>query len=88
MRSAQNTIVSSRKIRRSLTSSYYHTYTEKNITEHIIHTFKYHFLATIEGTDDALPYLWYLILEQVELTLNLPRQATINPCISSWVYFN
>ncbi len=35
-----------------------------------------------------LPYLWDLLLPQAILTVKLLRQATINPKISAWKYFN
>ena len=33
-------------------------------------------------------YLWDLLLPQTELTLNLLRQATVEPTKSAWEYFN
>ncbi len=35
-----------------------------------------------------LLYLWDLLLPQAKLTVNLLHQATINPKISTWEYFN
>ena len=52
-------------------------------------TFKDHFLTILAGISNALPkYLWDLLPEQVDLTLNIIQQATINPRISAWDYFN
>ncbi len=49
----------------------------------------YHFLSILAGVDAAFPpYLWDLLLPQAELTINLLRQATANPKISAWEYFN
>jgi hypothetical protein len=40
------------------------------------------------GVNSAFPpYLWDLLLPQAELTLNLLRQATLNPWISAWEFF-
>jgi hypothetical protein len=56
----------------------------RNWMEHAICTFKVHFLAILAGTNAAFPpYLWDLLLLQAELTLNLLRQATLNPWISA-----
>ncbi len=60
----------------------------RNRAERAIRTFKSHFLSILAGVDKAFPlYLWDLLLPQVELTLNLLRQATLNPQISAWEYF-
>jgi hypothetical protein len=56
----------------------------RNWAERAIRTFKDHFLAILAGVDAAFPpYLWDLLLPQAELTLNLLRQATLNPRISA-----
>ena len=60
----------------------------RNRAERSIRTFKDHFLAILAGVDATFPpYLWDLLLPQAELTLNLLRQATLNPRISAWEYF-
>ncbi len=60
----------------------------RNRAERTIRTFKSHFLSILAGVDKAfLPYLWDLLLPQAELTLNLLRQATLNPRISASEYF-
>jgi hypothetical protein len=60
----------------------------QNWAEHAICTFKDHFLAILAGVDSTFPlYLWDLLLPQAELTLNLLRQATLNPRISAWEFF-
>ena len=67
----------------------YIPYTSRNAAEHAIHTLRDHFLAILVGINDAFPkYLWYLLLEQAEITLNIIWQATLNPLISDWNYFN
>ncbi len=51
-------------------------------------TFKDHFLAILAGEDSAFPpYPWDLLLPQAKLTLNLLWQATLNPRISVWEFF-
>jgi len=48
-----------------------------------------HFLSILAGVDAAFPlYLWDLLLPQAELNINFLRQATANPKISAWEYFN
>jgi hypothetical protein len=55
----------------------------------MIRHFKNHFLSILAGVNAAfLPYLWDLLLPQAKLTINLLRQATANPKISEWEYFN
>ena len=60
----------------------------RNRAECAIRTFQSHFLSILAGVDTAFPpYLWYLLLPQAELTLNLLCQSTLNPQISAWEYF-
>jgi hypothetical protein len=60
----------------------------QNRAERAIRTFKDHFIAILAGVNSTFPpYLWDLLLPQAELTLNLLRQATLNPQISAWEYF-
>ncbi len=60
----------------------------QNWAERAIRTFKDHFLVILAGINSAFPpYLWDLLLLQAELTLNLFRQATLNPRISAWEFF-
>jgi hypothetical protein len=60
----------------------------RNWAERAICTFKDNLLAILAGVDAAFPpYLWGLLLPQGELTLNLLRQATLNPQISAWEFF-
>ena len=50
---------------------------------------KAHFLAILAVIAPYFPrHLWDLILPQTEITLNLLRQATENPAIYAWEYFN
>ncbi len=51
-----------------------------NWAECTICRFKDHFLVILAGVNSSFPiYLWDLLLPQVKLTLNLLRQATLNP---------
>ena len=62
---------------------------QHNSSERSIQTFKDDFFAILAGINKDLPkYLWYLLLRQAGLTLNNLWQATLNPCISAWAYFN
>ena len=57
--------------------------------ERAIRTFKAHFLSILAGVAQGFPRnLWDLLLPQAELTLNLLRQATLDPSQSDWAYFN
>ena len=61
----------------------------RNKTERMIGTFKNHLLSIIAGVGKKYPpNLWDLLLPQAELTINLLRQANLNPKISAWDYFN
>ena len=61
----------------------------RNAAKWEIRTFKDHFLAILVGAaQDFPPYLWDFILKQMELTLNILHQATLNPRLSAWDYFN
>ena len=61
----------------------------RNAAERAIRTFKAHFLSILSGVDANFPkFLWDLLLPQTELTLNLLRQATLDPTKSAWEYFN
>ena len=62
---------------------------QRNIAERAIRTFKVHFLSVLAVVDPNFPkFMWDNLLVQIELTLNLLFQATLNPSISSWEYFN
>ena len=55
-----------------------------NAAERVISTFKANFLSILAGdAPDFLRNLWDLLLPQTELTLNLFRQATLNPTRSA-----
>ena len=55
---------------------------QQNKDEKAIYTFKTHFLSVLDGVDYEFPNcVWENLLGQTELTLNLLRQATLNPHI-------
>jgi hypothetical protein len=61
---------------------------QQNCAECAIRMFKDHFIAILTSIDSAfLPYLWDLLLPKAKLTLNLLRQANLNPRISMREYF-
>ena len=61
----------------------------RNAAEQAIRTFKAHSLAILSGVAPYFPrHSWDLLLPQTKITLNLLRQATANPAISAWEYFN
>ena len=60
----------------------------RNRAEQAIRTFKNPFLSILAGVNAAFPpYLWDLLLPQAELSINLLRQATLNPRILAWDSF-
>ena len=60
-----------------------------NVDERAICTFNAHFLITLARTCAQFPIcLWYQILEQAELTLNIMREATYDPRESAWEYLH
>ncbi len=61
----------------------------RNKAKQMIRHVKNHFFYSLAGVDAAFPpHLWDLLLPQAKLTVNLLHQATINPKISAWEYFN
>ena len=61
----------------------------RNSAEQAICTFKAHFISILADVATDFPRnLWDLLLPQTEVTLNLLRQATLNPSRSSWAYFH
>ena len=60
-----------------------------NAAERTICTFKTHFISKLAGVAPDFPIiLWDLLLPQCELTLNLLRQATLDPSKSECKYFH
>ena len=60
----------------------------RNALECSVRTFKAHFLSILAGVAPDYPLnIWGLLLPQTELTLNLIHQATLDPTILAWEYF-
>ena len=56
----------------------------RNVAERAIRTFKEHFLAVLAGVVPKVPkFIWDELLVQTEMTINLLRQATLNPIMST-----
>ena len=61
----------------------------RNVSERATRTFKAHFLEILVGVDPNFPkFMWDNLLVQTEITINLIRQATLNPRMSAWEYYN
>ena len=61
----------------------------RNLAERAICTFKAHFLVVLAGVYPNFPkFIWDNLLVQTELAINLLQQATLNPRMSAWEYFN
>jgi hypothetical protein len=57
----------------------------RNLAERAISTFKYHFIAGLASVDSNFPlHLWWRLIPQVTMTLNLLRQSRINPKLSAY----
>ena len=62
---------------------------QRNAAERAIRTFKAQFLAVLAGVAPYFSrFLWDLIVPQAIIQLNFLRQATLNPRISVWEFFN
>ena len=60
-----------------------------NVAEIAIRTFKENVLAVLDGVDpNFTKFMWDNLLVQTELTIKLLWQATLNPSMSEWEYFN
>ena len=67
-----------------LVPSYQH---RRNAAERAIRTFKKHFLAGLATCDQDFPLReWDWLLAQCKITLNLLRNARLNPKLSTWAY--
>jgi hypothetical protein len=57
--------------------------------ERAIQTFKNHFIAGLCSEDPTFPLkLWYKLLPQATITLNILRQSRINPRMSAYAQLN
>jgi hypothetical protein len=60
-----------------------------NAAERAIHTFKEHVVAGLASVDPDFPlHLWYRILPQAEMTLNLLRKSRQHPQLSAAVHYH
>jgi hypothetical protein len=61
----------------------------QNAAERAIQTFKNHFVAMLCSTDKQFPiHLWYRLIPQTVITLNLLRQFRLNPKLSAHAQLN
>jgi hypothetical protein len=61
----------------------------RNQAEHVIQTFKAHFITILAGVHDKFPLsLWCHLLKPMELTLNLLRQSKVAPKISAFAHIH
>ena len=59
----------------------------RNAAERAIQTFKDHFIAGLASVDPQFPIQeWDRLLPQATITLNLLRNARVNPKLSSYAY--
>ena len=85
-----------KEFKRTMVDDWYATYQlvppnvhRRNIAERDIRTFKAHFISVLAGVDPNFPkFMWDNLLVQTEQKINLLRQATLNPIIPEWEYFN
>jgi hypothetical protein len=55
----------------------------------VIRTFKEHFVAGLSSVDPTFPlHLWYRLLPQAEITLNLLRTSRLHPQLSAAAHFH
>jgi hypothetical protein len=56
----------------------------RNAAERAIRTFKEHFVAGLSSVDPSFPLnLWYILLPQAEITLNVLRTSRLHPQLSA-----
>jgi hypothetical protein len=61
----------------------------RNAAERAIRTFKEHFVAGISSVDPSFPlHVWYRLLPQAEMTLNLLRTSRLHPHLSAAAHFH
>jgi hypothetical protein len=61
----------------------------RNAAERAIRTFKEHFVTGLSSVDPAFPlHLWYRLLPQAEITLNLLRTSRLYPQLSAAAHFH
>jgi hypothetical protein len=61
----------------------------RNAAERAIQTFKEHFVAGLSSVDPTFPlHLWYRLLSQAGITLNLLRTSRLHPQLSAAAHFH
>jgi hypothetical protein len=61
----------------------------RNAAERAIRTFKEHFVAGLSSVDPSFPmHLWYILLPQAEITLNLLRTSRLHPQLSAAAHYH
>jgi hypothetical protein len=61
----------------------------RNAAKRGTHTFKNHLQAGLASTDDDFPlHLWFCLVHQAQLTLNLLHNSRINPRLSAEAQLN
>jgi hypothetical protein len=64
-------------------------YHRRNAAERAIRTFKEHFVAGLSSVDPTfLLHLWYRLLPQAEITLNILRTSRLHPQLSAAAHFH
>ena len=61
----------------------------RNAAEVIIQNFRAHFLSVLSGTAHGFPpSLWYRLLPQAEITINLLHQYNATPNVSAYTHLS
>jgi hypothetical protein len=61
----------------------------RNAAERAIRTFKEHFVAGLSSVDPTFPlHLWYRLLPQAEITLNILQTSRLHPQLSAAAHFH
>ena len=57
----------------------------RNVAERAVRTFKNRFISALCTVDTLFPFfLWYRLLTQVNMTLNMLRQYQLNPGLTAY----
>ena len=61
----------------------------RNIAEKAIQTWKAHAIGVYSGMSEKCPLaIWDLLLPQIDMQVNLLRQANVAPKVSAWAYMH
>ncbi len=62
---------------------------QRNAAEVAIRNFKAHFLRVLAGiANNFPPSLWYRLLPQTKITINLIQQSNANPTVSTYAHLS